>query len=198
MVDCPICGKTNDRGNRFCSGCGEKLPGTGIQCPMCGATNPAGSVVCRDCQARLVPMAPPADAGTDQEWGEAADRAYPYAPLSGDGGEGGAEGPDGVESVGSAADDWLDDLRASADEAVRPGHGERSEALDSGRIEDDFEPLEPDGLLRSRWEGEPGTRRRKVYTVTDKGYRQLEAEMEQWRTFHQGMRLLLGMENAPA
>jgi PadR family transcriptional regulator PadR len=57
--------------------------------------------------------------------------------------------------------------------------------------------MEHDGLLRSRWEGESGTRRRKVYVVTDKGHRQLEAEMEQWETFRRGMRLLLDLEKAP-
>jgi DNA-binding PadR family transcriptional regulator len=54
--------------------------------------------------------------------------------------------------------------------------------------------MEQDGLLESRWLGEPGTRRRKVYTVTEKGRRQLEAELEQWETLRQGMSLLLGLE----
>jgi DNA-binding PadR family transcriptional regulator len=56
--------------------------------------------------------------------------------------------------------------------------------------------MEQDGLLDSRWLGEPGTRRRKVYTVTEKGRRQLEAELEQWETLRQGMSLLLGLEEA--
>jgi PadR family transcriptional regulator PadR len=56
--------------------------------------------------------------------------------------------------------------------------------------------MEQKGLLRSRWEGEPGTRRRKVYTVTDEGHRQLEAELRQWEAFSQGMRLLLGLGKA--
>jgi PadR family transcriptional regulator PadR len=34
--------------------------------------------------------------------------------------------------------------------------------------------MEHDGLLESRWLGERGTRRRKVYAVTEKGRRQLE------------------------
>ena len=71
-------------------------------------------------------------------------------------------------------------------------------AFNEGLIYPRLHQMEHDGLLHSRWEGEPGTRRRKVYAVTDKGLRQLEAEMEQWRTFRQGMRLLLGLENAPA
>jgi PadR family transcriptional regulator PadR len=54
--------------------------------------------------------------------------------------------------------------------------------------------MEQEGLLESRWLGEPGTRRRKVYTVTDKGRRQLEVDLRQWETFRQGMSLLLGLE----
>lgn len=54
--------------------------------------------------------------------------------------------------------------------------------------------MEREGLLESRWLGEAGTRRRKVYTVTDKGYRQLEVELQQWESFRLGMSLLLGLE----
>jgi DNA-binding PadR family transcriptional regulator len=67
-------------------------------------------------------------------------------------------------------------------------------AFNEGLIYPRLHQMEHDGLLRSRWEGEPGTRRRKVYLVTDRGHRQLEAELEQWETFRQGMRLLLGLE----
>jgi DNA-binding PadR family transcriptional regulator len=56
--------------------------------------------------------------------------------------------------------------------------------------------MEREGLLTSQWEGEPGTRRRKVYTVTEKGRRRLEAELRQWEAFRQGMNLLLGLEGA--
>jgi len=54
--------------------------------------------------------------------------------------------------------------------------------------------MEQEGLLKSRWEGDPGTRRRKVYTVTDKGRRRLETELRQWEVFSRGIRLLLGLE----
>jgi PadR family transcriptional regulator PadR len=54
--------------------------------------------------------------------------------------------------------------------------------------------MEQEGLLESRWLGKPGTRRRKVYSVTDKGRRQLEADLRQWETFRRGMSLLLGLE----
>ncbi len=53
--------------------------------------------------------------------------------------------------------------------------------------------MEQDGLLESRWLGEPGTRRRKVYTVTEKGHHQLETELKEWETFRQGIGLVLGM-----
>ena len=56
--------------------------------------------------------------------------------------------------------------------------------------------LEQAGLLESRWLGEPGTRRRKVYTVTDQGRRQWEVEMARWQVFSQQMDLLLGLEAA--
>ena len=69
-------------------------------------------------------------------------------------------------------------------------------AFNEGLIYPRLHQMEHDGLLKSRWEGEPGTRRRKVYTVTERGRRQLEAEMEQWETFRRGMRLLLGFEPA--
>jgi DNA-binding PadR family transcriptional regulator len=51
--------------------------------------------------------------------------------------------------------------------------------------------MEKEGLLTSRWLGEPGTRRRKVYDVTEKGHRQLEEELKQWEDFRYGMSLLL-------
>ncbi len=53
--------------------------------------------------------------------------------------------------------------------------------------------MEKDGLLESRWLGEPGTRRRKMYTVTEKGRKQLKAEMQLWETFSQQMNQLLGV-----
>ncbi len=56
--------------------------------------------------------------------------------------------------------------------------------------------MEQEGLLESRWLGEPGTRRRKVYVVTDKGRRQLEVEMQRWQTFSRQMNQLLGLEAA--
>ena len=57
--------------------------------------------------------------------------------------------------------------------------------------------MEREGWLEGRWLGEQGTRRRKMYTVTEKGRRQLETGLRQWETFRQGMSLLLGLEQAP-
>ena len=56
--------------------------------------------------------------------------------------------------------------------------------------------MEREGLLEGRWEGKPGTRRRKLYAITEKGLRRLEAELSQWEAFRQGMNLLLGLERA--
>jgi len=56
--------------------------------------------------------------------------------------------------------------------------------------------MEQDGLLESRWIGEPGTRRRKMYTITEEGRHQLEVEMQRWQTFSQQMNQLLGLEAA--
>ena len=94
-------------------------------------------------------------------------------------------------------------------DAGEPMHGyrmiqeleERSEgifAFNEGLIYPRLHRMEHDGLLRSRWEGEPGSRRRKVYAVTPKGHRQLEEEMAQWETFRRGMRLLLGLSEGTA
>jgi PadR family transcriptional regulator PadR len=55
--------------------------------------------------------------------------------------------------------------------------------------------MERSGLLSSRWLGEPGTRRRKVYAITERGHRQLQDELQQWEEFRRGMGLLLGQES---
>jgi DNA-binding PadR family transcriptional regulator len=75
-------------------------------------------------------------------------------------------------------------------EARSQGHFRFKEGLIYPRLH----RMEQDGLLESRWLGEPGTRRRKMYTVTEKGRRHLEAGLQRWETFHQGMTLLLGLD----
>ena len=58
--------------------------------------------------------------------------------------------------------------------------------------------MEREGLLRSRWLGEPGTRRRKVYTVTEVGHRRLKEELIQWRTFSATLNRMLGVASESA
>ena len=52
--------------------------------------------------------------------------------------------------------------------------------------------LERQGLLRSEWQGEEGTRRRKFYAITDAGCRRLEKELQGWRTLSEQVNRLLG------
>jgi PadR family transcriptional regulator PadR len=54
--------------------------------------------------------------------------------------------------------------------------------------------LERQGLLRSEWQGEEGTRRRKFYAITEVGRRRLERELHGWRTFSEQVNRLLGAE----
>jgi PadR family transcriptional regulator PadR len=54
--------------------------------------------------------------------------------------------------------------------------------------------LERQGLLRSEWWGEEGTRRRKFYRITDQGRRRLEEELQGWRTLARHVNQLLGVE----
>ncbi len=54
--------------------------------------------------------------------------------------------------------------------------------------------MERQGFLRSEWQGEKGSRRRKFYTITDKGRRRLEQELKSWRAFAENVNRLLGIE----
>jgi DNA-binding PadR family transcriptional regulator len=54
--------------------------------------------------------------------------------------------------------------------------------------------LERQGLLRSEWRGEEGSRRRKFYRITDAGCRRLEKELQGWRSFTRHVNELLGVE----
>jgi PadR family transcriptional regulator, regulatory protein PadR len=53
--------------------------------------------------------------------------------------------------------------------------------------------MEEEGLLHSLWVGEPGTRRRKIYAVTEQGRARLQAELGQWQRFSLNMDRLLGL-----
>lgn len=58
--------------------------------------------------------------------------------------------------------------------------------------------LERQGLLRSEWQGQEGERRRKFYTITDRGRHRLDEELGDWRSFSEGVNRLLGLhEVAP-
>lgn len=123
---------------------------------------------------------------------------------------------EGTPADGLPASDSMDQMRKGTTtlailkllvDREEPMHGyriiheleDRSQGIfefKEGLIYPRLHQMEQDGLLRSRWEGEPGSRRRKVYTVTERGHRQLEAELQQWRTFRQGMHLLLRLEQA--
>jgi len=52
--------------------------------------------------------------------------------------------------------------------------------------------MERAGLLHSEWQGKPGTRRRKVYAVTEAGHRRLEEELAQWVSFSTTLNEMLG------
>jgi DNA-binding PadR family transcriptional regulator len=74
---------------------------------------------------------------------------------------------------------------------------ERSQGLfhfGEGLVYPTLHRMQREGLLESRWLHEPGTRRRKVYTVTDKGHNRLQIELHQWQEFARGMDLLLQIE----
>jgi PadR family transcriptional regulator PadR len=43
--------------------------------------------------------------------------------------------------------------------------------------------LEKDGLVESEWQENPGKRRRKYYTITSKGRKDLAASQTEWLTF---------------
>jgi DNA-binding PadR family transcriptional regulator len=53
--------------------------------------------------------------------------------------------------------------------------------------------MERQGLLRAAWQGSEGTRRRKFYTITESGRRQLRREVQSWQAFAQNINQLLGV-----
>lgn len=56
--------------------------------------------------------------------------------------------------------------------------------------------LERQGLLRSEWQREEGSRERKFYTVTEKGRRHLSQELARWQAFTTEVDRLLGLEGS--
>lgn len=97
-------------------------------------------------------------------------------------------------------------LKLLAD-AGEPMHGyQLSQVLESrsqgyfqfkeGLIYPRLHQMEQEGLLHSLWLGEPGTRRRKVYAITEEGRARLRRELEQWESFSARMDRLLGVGHA--
>lgn len=74
-------------------------------------------------------------------------------------------------------------------EARSQGYFQFKEGLIYPRLHE----MERDGLLRAEWEGEEGSRRRKLYTITDAGRRQLADELARWQTFTAQVDALLGL-----
>jgi DNA-binding PadR family transcriptional regulator len=56
--------------------------------------------------------------------------------------------------------------------------------------------MERQGLLKSKWQGREGTRRRKYYRITSAGQNRLEKELQSWQTFTSQVNQILGVETA--
>lgn len=77
-------------------------------------------------------------------------------------------------------------------EARSQGYFEFQEGLIYPRLHE----LERQGFLRSEWQGQKGTRRRKFYSITDKGRGRLKEELKSWQAFTHNVNQLLGLEGA--
>jgi DNA-binding PadR family transcriptional regulator len=75
-------------------------------------------------------------------------------------------------------------------EAQSKGYFQFKEGLIYPRLHE----LERQGWLRSEWQGQKGSRRRKFYTITDTGRRRLEKELRGWQAFTRHVNQLLGVE----
>lgn len=143
MIYCPDCGTSNREGSRFCSECGESLPSTGLRCPMCGTLNPVSNVYCEECTARLVPMTATSEGESEEDKAQPIKGvSLPTIPL--------AEAEPGSEvqpeTEESSSEDWLNELRESADE-VDAGAEDHEEGKQVEQSEDDLEPADiPDWL----------------------------------------------------
>jgi PadR family transcriptional regulator, regulatory protein PadR len=57
--------------------------------------------------------------------------------------------------------------------------------------------MKREGLLSSQWHDEDGVRRRKYYTITANGRRELQEQSQEWRTFIDQMQnVLSGLEGS--
>jgi hypothetical protein len=104
---------------------------------MCGTVNPVSNVYCQECTARLVPMtAAPGDEGEKDDQQPITGISLPTIPLDEEEQD---EEPPAESEEKSASEDWLDELRESADEAAE-GAEERG---DEKQIDEGQELLEP-------------------------------------------------------
>lgn len=55
--------------------------------------------------------------------------------------------------------------------------------------------MEKEGLLSSDWQEEEGARRRKYYTITDKGREMLSEQSGEWLTFMQNLQAILAADS---
>ena len=65
-------------------------------------------------------------------------------------------------------------------------------AFKEGLIYPRLHQLEREGLLLGRWQGQPGTRRRKVYSITEAGRQRLKEELAQWHLVSLALNEMLG------
>lgn len=54
--------------------------------------------------------------------------------------------------------------------------------------------LEAKGMVASQWEEEEGKRKRKFYSITSKGTKQLTTQKSQWASLTEGLELVFGGE----
>jgi len=79
-------------------------------------------------------------------------------------------------------------------EARSQGYFQFKEGLIYPRLHE----MERDGLLRAEWQGDEGSRRRKLYHITERGRRRLADELAQWQAFTSRVDALLGLEGSQA
>lgn len=51
--------------------------------------------------------------------------------------------------------------------------------------------LESDGIISGKWETVTGDRRRRIYSLTARGRKELEVRLAAWQRYERGMRLAL-------
>ena len=64
-----------------------------------------------------------------------------------------------------------------------------------GTLYPNLHKLEKDGLLRARWEGAPGTRRRKYYHITQVGLDSLPGKKQVWAKLCEAVNVVLERSN---